>query len=64
MEKLILISFRKSRYGMYLPTPQECMRCINLDISSFDDDEGQASQETVSLPLFGSESIRLITCFL
>ena len=26
------------RHGMYLPTPQERMRCINLDISSFDDD--------------------------
>lgn len=49
--------FKKLRHGMYLPTPQERMRCINLDISSFDDDQGQASQETVSSPLVGSESV-------
>ena len=33
------------------------MRCINLDISSFDDDQGQASQDTVCSPLVSSESV-------
>ena len=42
--------FRKSRH-VNLPIPQERMKCVNLVISSFDNNQGRISQNTVSSSL-------------
>ena len=52
--------FRKSRH-VNLPIPQERMKCVNLVISSFDNNQGRISQNTVSSSLLVFSNLFSVT---